>query len=726
MEDGLDILKSDSSIGQVLFNVNYAETEADHDLAGGYVRSVNEGEDSFYFIEHEYYAYGTEALALFVRRNSGQTCAYWPHFALRPSLIRTSILSEVFKDINIFKESEFDLGRHYVQHGFKSVFFPSIYCLRWEDRGNENRNDPSSLNAYSLDLSLCSVNPESVWRVKPVSCFLTTSDLITYLHHQCRRTSEGEFRWNRIMLTDSDDADYFAIIHHPGEEYHDPKRSIYLQTEPIFPDGINLNQYLFRRFLSMGHYCADWHISRTYPELHLDLTKPGRHPKTKLFSTIMSSLYYYPGHKKRIDFIKYYTTRSDVPPIDIYGRDNQHGFPGYQGSLTNHCKEEGLLPYKYTFHAENHQIDNYFTEKLTDSILCETLCFYWGCPNVSDTIDHRAYIQLDFTDFEQSANIIRDAIEGNEWEKRIDIIRHEKRKILEKIHFFPGIERCIQRINKIEPEYAVVTCPNSNQYVFRELEDMICYDLRKKGFKCEVRKDLNPTYKNIIMGLNVNPWIDFPAGSIVVNMEQLYDESGWLRPEYVEHLKNQEVWDYCESNQKYLREKMGISTDLIHYGYLPSLDQTTNPRYVSQVDNWENKETDVLVIGSKVGRRCDIVSRLKEQGLNVIYLINSWEEERMDVIYKAKIILNVHFYPAGLVEMPRISLLLNNRAFIISETCTNMEDFPYLENCMVLSEYDRLIDTIEDYLKRPTDCLEIAKRGYETFKKIKPSVPIYF
>jgi hypothetical protein len=46
-------------------------------------------------------------------------------------------------------------------------------------------------------------------------------------------------------------------------------------------------------------------------------------------------------------------------------------------------------------------------------------------------------------DHKGSLNIIKDAIENGEWEKRIDVIRHEKLKILNEIQLIPVIESII-------------------------------------------------------------------------------------------------------------------------------------------------------------------------------------------------------------------------------------------------------------------------------------------
>ena len=46
------------------------------------------------------------------------------------------------------------------------------------------------------------------------------------------------------------------------------------------------------------------------------------------------------------------------------------------------------------------------------------------------------FIYLELNNFEEDYEKIKRAIEGKEWEKRIDIIRKEKMKILNYLQFF--------------------------------------------------------------------------------------------------------------------------------------------------------------------------------------------------------------------------------------------------------------------------------------------------
>ena len=93
---------------------------------------------------------------------------------------------------------------------------------------------------------------------------------------------------------------------------------------------------------------------------------------------------------------------------------------------------------------ENNFEENFITEKLWEPILCESLVFYYGCPNVSKYINPLAFVEIDINDFEKSYQIIKKAVEEDWWSQRIEIIREEKKKILNELAFFPRIQKIIE------------------------------------------------------------------------------------------------------------------------------------------------------------------------------------------------------------------------------------------------------------------------------------------
>jgi len=264
----------------------------------------------------------------------------------------------------------------------------------------------------------------------------------------CNWTTNLHDMWKNMIPPDlnitltNDDPDYWVIINNPiPGSYYDPKRTIIFQMEP----NMSSEKYKWGEFSSPdetkflkvfthenSHNNIEWHLSFPYDKLFNMIIK--KHYNNEI-SAIVSGKYFDEGHIKRIDFIKFI---ENTIPIHVYG-DNTFNYKNYKGSLPPHMKEMGLFPYKYHFNAENNSIPNYFTEKIIDGILSECLVFYWGCPNIGEYIDYRAFIILDLNDLVGSMHTVINAIKNDEWSRRINIIREEKKKIMRDMNMFRRI-----------------------------------------------------------------------------------------------------------------------------------------------------------------------------------------------------------------------------------------------------------------------------------------------
>lgn len=287
-------------------------------------------------------------------------------------------------------------------------------------------------------------------KVKLICNWTTSKELCKYWD----KMTQGNGIWNDIQITSDNNADYFVIINKPGPpEYYDPKKTIIFQMEPWVKDeskkwGVKTwgkwakpNPKVFYKVLthSEHHNLGEWHLNKTYKDL-LCLSPE----KSKVISTFVSDKNFDEGHIKRLEFLKYIEDKSRE--IDIYGKGSTD-YKNGKGPLEH--KDEGLFPYKYTLCVENNSEHNYITEKLYDGILAECLCFYWGCPNVEDYIDSKAFIRLNLDNFEEAYEVITKAIENNEWESRIEHIRSVKLKILNEMSIMPCIERFIKPSTKV-------------------------------------------------------------------------------------------------------------------------------------------------------------------------------------------------------------------------------------------------------------------------------------
>jgi len=278
-------------------------------------------------------------------------------------------------------------------------------------------------------------------RLKMLCSFSSSKDLCDEWKVIC----ENEYQWKNYEITwDDHEIDYYIIINFPRPgEYFVPSKAILFQMEP---KCATRNWKKWRnpdptQFLYVGTH------DRGLNNVQVQFKKiPIHFPSTREDKAmiILSAKNKDPGHKKRINLLK----NDKKGWIDIYGRQNYHALGNYKGVLPNDNKEDLFVKYKYSFQAENNSEYNYATEKIWESIVCENLCFYWGCPNLETYIDPKAFVRLDLDNIPGSLKIIEQAIKEDWWSQRIDIIRKMKDKILNELSFFPRIEKIIQNNHK--------------------------------------------------------------------------------------------------------------------------------------------------------------------------------------------------------------------------------------------------------------------------------------
>lgn len=90
--------------------------------------------------------------------------------------------------------------------------------------------------------------------------------------------------------------------------------------------------------------------------------------KTKFCSIIASSKNFTSGHRLRHSAIKKLGDK-----FDVYG----NGYKAIDNKLI------GLKDYKFSIVIENSQQDDYFTEKLIDTLLTGTIPLFWGTKNIN-------------------------------------------------------------------------------------------------------------------------------------------------------------------------------------------------------------------------------------------------------------------------------------------------------------------------------------------------------
>ena len=129
------------------------------------------------------------------------------------------------------------------------------------------------------------------------------------------------------------------------------------------------------------------------------------------------------------------------------------------------------------------------------------------------------------------------------------------------------------------------------------------------------------------------------------------------------------VLDYTRANIEYLK-KRGIPEDKLHY--LPLAANACEEGMIEA-----KTPTCIFYGGTKASRRARMLAELKEtSGLKVIE--NVYGEEMQRILKEASVVVNIHAEADAVLETTRICEAISYGCLVISETCSNYDEFPEL------------------------------------------------
>lgn len=248
----------------------------------------------------------------------------------------------------------------------------------------------------------------------------------------------------------TEDPDYYIIINKPKEgDVYDPTKTLVFTMEPLAKDSEHgthtwgewgnpdPEKFLYvhgKNNLNL----VQWRMTTPLSEIPLLYSK-GKHNRV---ASILSWKNYFIGHQHRNHFAK---LLDEEGLLDSYGKDNFHKLKNFKGLVPNDDSAQVIAKYQYYFMIENNDENNYATEKIWEPILCETLCFYWGCPNLEEYIPEKAFVRLDMNNYEKSLQTVKTAISENWWEQRLPFIREAKQKIIRDYNFGTTISNILKK-----------------------------------------------------------------------------------------------------------------------------------------------------------------------------------------------------------------------------------------------------------------------------------------
>jgi hypothetical protein len=261
------------------------------------------------------------------------------------------------------------------------------------------------------------------------------------------RAQTGEWGGIKFTLDKVDECDYVIILNYLPYDVNIkcPKDNIWAIMQEPYVKGTfewmikghkNYNRVFTHYITKKMSFRKDkyissqpalpWHINKTYDELKsINMPK-----KNKLLSWVTSAKDHFPGHKKRMHFLK--KIKNNVN-FDLFGKD------------INPIKDKwnGLANYKYSLAVENYRGPDYWTEKIADCFLSWTVPIYYGCSNINDYFPKDSYIQIDIENPE-TVDRINYIIKNDNWKQRQKALEKARDLVLDHYQLFPFLTKKIK------------------------------------------------------------------------------------------------------------------------------------------------------------------------------------------------------------------------------------------------------------------------------------------
>ena len=186
-----------------------------------------------------------------------------------------------------------------------------------------------------------------------------------------------------------------------------------------------------RRYITTASLTPSWTVLKDYDFLkaHTIDNKP------RALSWVCSNQAVMASHRYRLQFLE--DLKREVE-FDHFG----HGFNPVDD------KWDALAPYRYSIAFENSRSDYYFTEKLTDCFVAETMPIYYGSRIITDFFPAESMVLIDPED-PDVFKIIKDVASSHRWQKNRDAVLEAKRRVLDEHNTFARLARFVKSATDI-------------------------------------------------------------------------------------------------------------------------------------------------------------------------------------------------------------------------------------------------------------------------------------
>ncbi|HXX70442.1 MAG TPA: tetratricopeptide repeat protein [Polyangiaceae bacterium] len=263
-----------------------------------------------------------------------------------------------------------------------------------------------------------------------------------------------------------------------------------------------------------------------------------------------------------------------------------------------------------------------------------------------------------------------------------------------------------RRADRRRPVTIFTVTPSGYFHVLalKELAECIHYAFIATGRESRLSSSREDESRlHIVLGAHLLNSVDctLPTDAVIYNTEQLASTK-WMTPRYLNLLRRHTVWDYSSTNTRSLAQLGVADVHHVPLGYVPEL---------TRMPLATHEDIDVVFVGSINERRARILDELVNRGLSVKVLRGVYADPRDAWLARAKIVLNVHYFDSSPFEIVRVSYLLANERFVISEEAPGDDDASFFAGALVLAPYERLADACAHYVERAEERRAIATLG---------------
>src|ERR1700730_16374033 len=266
----------------------------------------------------------------------------------------------------------------------------------------------------------------------------------------------------------------------------------------------------------------------------------------------------------------------------------------------------------------------------------------------------------------------------------------------------------------MEKKLTLLVHPRMTQFLKTSVQ-MLSDGLREISIEPELIHELPPEFtgRAIVLGANffsASALCALPYNSVIFNIEN--SDANFITSDYISLLRKYHVWDYNRSNAEALSQKISRPVHHLRMFYVESL---------SRIPDVAEQDIDVLFFGSFNARRETVLDALRARGLIVTAVFGVFGAQLDGLIARSKVVLNLHFYENGRLEMIRLFDLLANRRTIVTELNPSEVMDGDLADAFVAVPYEQLVEATEALVHDAKRRRQVAIAGLTAFSRRRAS-----